>query len=267
MTDTLLDANKNNGLITKIWGPPMWESIHCIAFGYPVEPTEQNKIDYKNFFINLKNVLPCRYCRESYEDFIKNDQDAKLTTEAFKSRDTLTEWIYKLHNRVNKKLGVDYRLTIEDFRHKFETYRAKCVPNEKGCNMPLNLKAGSYQMSEIKHAPIIDVAQIDAFEDYGKLRGVKFNKKIRKILTFNRYHDAWKLRDKLCRRIMRKMKIVGISPIEKDGVFKNLPSIEELKLMNLMSSNICCEEINEMINIMKNNVELQKLINEMKNKK
>ena len=44
-----LDDNKNNGLITKIWGPAMWESIHCIAFGYPIEPTEEQKQNYKNY--------------------------------------------------------------------------------------------------------------------------------------------------------------------------------------------------------------------------
>ena len=31
-----LDDNINNGLITKIWGPVVWESLHCIAFGYPI---------------------------------------------------------------------------------------------------------------------------------------------------------------------------------------------------------------------------------------
>lgn len=263
MTDTILDANKNNGLITKIWGPPMWESIHSIAFGYPVEPTEEHKINYKNFFINLKNVLPCRYCRESYEEFIKTDPDARLMDTVFESRDTLTEWVYKLHQRVNKKLGVDYRLSLDDFRHKFETYRAKCIPNEKGCNMPLNLKANSYAMAEIKHAPVIELKQFDAFKSYAKLRGVVFNDSIKKILKYDRYHKSWELRDKLCRRIMRKMKIVGVYPVEKKGIYKNLPTIEELKLINLLCSNICCEEINEMIEIMNNNKELQNQIKKM----
>lgn len=264
MADTLLDANKNNGLITKIWGPPMWESIHCIAHGYPVEPTKQNKIDYKNFFINLKNVLPCRYCRESYEEFINIDPEAKLTDEAFESRDSLTKWVYKLHSRVNKKLGVEYNLTLDDFRHKFETYRAKCVPNEKGCNMPLNLKADSYQMAEIKHAPVIDLKQIDSFRLYAKFRGVEFNDSIRKILKYDRYHQSWKLRDKLCRRIMRKMKIVGIHPVEKEGEYKNLPTIEELKLINLMCSNICCEELNEIIKMIESNKHLQEKLKSFK---
>jgi hypothetical protein len=50
-----LDDNKNNGLITKIWGPAMWESLHCIAFGYPVEPTDEQRQNYKDFFTSLSD--------------------------------------------------------------------------------------------------------------------------------------------------------------------------------------------------------------------
>ena len=41
--DINIEDNKNNGLITKIWGQAMWESLHCIAFGYPIEPTDEQK--------------------------------------------------------------------------------------------------------------------------------------------------------------------------------------------------------------------------------
>ena len=38
-----LDDSKTNGLITKIWGPHFWETLHCVSFGYPLEPTEEQK--------------------------------------------------------------------------------------------------------------------------------------------------------------------------------------------------------------------------------
>lgn len=47
-----MDDNKNNGLMTKIWGAHLWEGLHAIAFGYPIEPTEEQKSHYKNFFMN-----------------------------------------------------------------------------------------------------------------------------------------------------------------------------------------------------------------------
>ena len=49
------------------------------------------------------------------------------------------------------------------------------------------------------------------------------------------------------------MRINGISSVEKEGVYKNLPTIEELKLIKLLCSDICCEELNQMIQNIKNN--------------
>ena len=51
--------NKDNGLMTKVWGPPGWLFFHCIAFGYPYKIDDSNyehfekKIIIKNFMIIL----------------------------------------------------------------------------------------------------------------------------------------------------------------------------------------------------------------------
>ncbi len=242
-----LDDNKNNGLITKIWGEHFWETIHCIAAGYPVEPTPEQKEHYKNFFIILQYVLPCRYCRESYGQFITTEEDLIIKDEDLKNREGLTKWAYRIHNRVNKKLGVDYKLTYEDVATKYESYRAKCMPNEKGCNMPLDLKANSYAISKIQHAPVITVERYHGFKKYAAERGVIFDDRILGILNLDRYENAWILRDKKCRQIMSHMRLKGIHNIETSGKYNQLPTIEELKLISLLCSNICCEELDIMI--------------------
>lgn len=245
-----LDDNKNNGLITKIWGPSMWESLHCIAFGYPIEPTCEQKKHYKEFFTNLMNVLPCKFCRESYKDFITKEEDTILRDEDFASRESLTRFVFKIHNRVNKKLGMHYNLTYEDFVKKYESYRAKCIPNEKGCNMPLNLKADSFNMSTLKHCPVITKKHFDSFKKYAEVRGVKFYDPIKQILDItDRYDNIWQMRDRKCRHIIEKMRHLGIPSVEKEGVYQNMPTIEELKLISLMSTNICCEELDQIIEI------------------
>ena len=38
-----MENSANNGLLTKIWGPHLWKSLHCIAFGYPSNPTDDEK--------------------------------------------------------------------------------------------------------------------------------------------------------------------------------------------------------------------------------
>lgn len=243
--------NKNNGLITKIWGPCAWEFFHSVTFGYPLEPTKEQKQQYKNFFISTGFVLPCKYCRDSYIEFINSDPDATLKDNDLENRETLTKWAFRLHERVNKKIGLTYNLTYDDICEKFESYRAKCMPNEKGCNMPLDLKANSFQKSKIQHAPVITHERFYKFKKYAELRGVIFDDRIVNILKFKRNNKTWLLRDKKCRQIINKMRLKGIPPVEKDGIYKNLPTVLELKLIKLLCSDICCEELDIIIDKLK----------------
>ena len=53
------DYESNDGMLTTVWGPPMWHYLHTMSFNYPVKPTRHDKKHYKNFVLNLQNVLPC----------------------------------------------------------------------------------------------------------------------------------------------------------------------------------------------------------------
>jgi hypothetical protein len=137
-----------NGMMTKVWGPAGWFFLHSVTFGFPHEITEENKTrrrDYINFFNSLGNVLPCKYCRESWNNFMK---DLPIE-EHVESRETITKWLYDMHNKVNYKLGVpDCDIpTFEEVVNRFEQYRAKCKQTTekerqeklvKGCTIPQN---------------------------------------------------------------------------------------------------------------------------------
>jgi hypothetical protein len=70
---------------TRYWGPSGWQLIHLIAFrsDHPEE-----------FLLMVKDILPCRFCRESTTQF---------THELPMKKDT-GKWSYELHNKVNHKL-------------------------------------------------------------------------------------------------------------------------------------------------------------------
>jgi len=70
---------------TYAWGPALWHSLHMISFNYPVEPTSQQKKQYRNLMLNLVNVLPCKHCRLNLK---KNYKIFPLTMECMKSRDS-----------------------------------------------------------------------------------------------------------------------------------------------------------------------------------
>lgn len=86
---------------TRFWGPSGWQLLHLIAQEYPDNPDGLLKRRYEIFFNSIKDILPCRFCRESTTAFMAEELPLHP---ALKSRETLTRWVYDLHNRVNKKL-------------------------------------------------------------------------------------------------------------------------------------------------------------------
>ena len=100
--------SKDNGMMTKVWGPAGWVFLHSCAMGYPIKIDKKDKEhrkrkrETKKFFESVGYVFPCRYCRESYMLFIK---EAPLAGH-LDTRQNLCRWLYRIHNKVNKKLGV-----------------------------------------------------------------------------------------------------------------------------------------------------------------
>ena len=65
------DYKDNNGMLTNVWGPLLWVTLHTISFNYPVNPSKQDKEHYRNFILNLVHILPCRYCRDNLKSNFK----------------------------------------------------------------------------------------------------------------------------------------------------------------------------------------------------
>lgn len=146
---TRKDFNAPDGMQTSIWGSSAWHFIHTMSFNYPVNPTTKDKHHYRDFMLNLVNVLPCRYCRENLK---KNYKIFPLTMECMKNRDRFSRYVYKLHERINKNLGKNSGLSYCDVRERYEHFRARCTEEkpklfnfkktrknkkEKGCTEPL----------------------------------------------------------------------------------------------------------------------------------
>lgn len=105
---------------TRFWGPSAWVLLHTIAYNY--EPSEINRKQYRLFFENLKNVLPCIYCRASYTEYFE-----KIPIDRYldNSKD-LSYWMYQIHNLVNDKLRGQGLISWRDpsFDEIYERYTA-----------------------------------------------------------------------------------------------------------------------------------------------
>ena len=142
MNNIIPTKGDDTGMQTRVWGPAGWLFLHCIAQNYPWDPTPKKKREYLQFFKMVGKVLPCRYCRESYDTFI-TEQDTLLNISTMANRNTLVKWLYLVHNKVNKKLEVRGAPTFKQVVDKYESFRSKCTkspPEEKpkkGCFDPM----------------------------------------------------------------------------------------------------------------------------------
>ena len=144
------DFLSGDGMMTKIWGPAMWHYLHTMSFNYPVNPTNDDKKNYRDFILNLKNVLPCKYCRINLSN---NFKKKPIQMCHMKNRDTFSRYIYELHETVNKMLHKKSNLTYCEVRERYEHFRSRCTnekpkvftfkksktlkKKEKGCTEPL----------------------------------------------------------------------------------------------------------------------------------
>jgi hypothetical protein len=81
---------------TRFWGPSGWKLLHSITFAY----SPKNKAAVKELFTTLPFVLPCKFCRASLSEYMEKDPLAP----ALDSANTLSKWLWRIHNEVNKKL-------------------------------------------------------------------------------------------------------------------------------------------------------------------
>jgi len=143
-----------DGMLTSVWGPSLWHYLHTMSFNYPINPTNEEKKQYKSFLLSLQHVLPCKYCRINLKNNFKYNpiRECDMT-----NRETFSRYIYKLHELINKLLKKKSNLTYCDIRERYEHFRSRCVDNptksndkkqllifkksktkkEKGCTEPL----------------------------------------------------------------------------------------------------------------------------------
>jgi len=144
------DYKSGDGMLTSVWGPPMWHYLHTMSFNYPVNPTSTDKKHYRDFIISLQYVLPCKYCRMNLTN---NFKKKPLQMCNMKNRDTFSRYIYELHEIVNKMLHKTSHLSYCEVRERYEHFRSRCTEEkpkifnfkktntrrkkEKGCTEPL----------------------------------------------------------------------------------------------------------------------------------
>jgi len=75
-----------------IWGPPLWDTLHNASF-----LCDRYGLSMKPMAYAMRQLLPCRYCRDSYLGFYE--------TLGPPTTGYAAKWTYDMHNLVNQKLA------------------------------------------------------------------------------------------------------------------------------------------------------------------
>jgi hypothetical protein len=114
-----------------IWGPHAWKFLHYVTLGYPANPTQEQKEEYKKFFMALATVLPCSVCANH---FAENYRKAPLTDVILSDREKLVRWLIDFHNIVNAKKNkpiLSYEEAIKQINTNFNSIDPDIIETKK----------------------------------------------------------------------------------------------------------------------------------------
>jgi len=105
---------------TRFWGPSGWQLFHLIAF---------KSEDAGDVLDDMKDILPCKFCRASTSEFVKNSPP----------REPYGKWLYDIHNMVNDKLrtqcAADPKVinpgpdpSFEEVKARYDAMKPNAVP-------------------------------------------------------------------------------------------------------------------------------------------
>lgn len=174
---TKKEYNAGDGMLTSVWGPPLWHYLHTMSFNYPVQPTDEDKKHYRDFIVNLQYVLPCKYCRINLTNNLKK-KPIQMCDMA--NRETFSRYVYELHELINKMLKKKSHLTYCDVRERYEHFRSRCTEEkplvfnfkrektlkkkgekEKGCTEPLYGKKSKCVINIVPQEDKVATFQMD----------------------------------------------------------------------------------------------------------
>jgi len=96
-----------------LWGPCAWDFFYFIALSYPKNPTHEDKLKYKNYFLLSGEVIPCEKCKVNFKKHL-----IELPIDNYLSSSyNLFTWITKMQNKIRMLNGKEKRSVDDNFQY------------------------------------------------------------------------------------------------------------------------------------------------------
>jgi len=107
------------------WGPLLWKLLHALAEKLGTQKPEILAADEAREMVlilrGLEVIMPCEKCRKHYKEYrIKNPYDIFAQRRGLGLKKAVREWLYLLHETVNKKNGTESRLLLENMESMYK---------------------------------------------------------------------------------------------------------------------------------------------------
>uniref|UniRef100_A0A6C0GZE6 thiol oxidase n=1 Tax=viral metagenome TaxID=1070528 RepID=A0A6C0GZE6_9ZZZZ len=119
-------SNRRINISPNFWGPKGWFFIDSIVLSYPDSPSVNDKNEFYNFLMSLRDVLPCEGCRHHFKEYINKHP---LSDKVLASKKYLIKWILDAHNHVRKNQNKK-QISLKEF-YDYYTRENKLEINEE----------------------------------------------------------------------------------------------------------------------------------------
>ena len=107
------------------WGPLLWKLLHGLAEKLGTQKPDILAADEAREIVfilrGIEVIMPCEKCRRHDHEYrVKNPYDLFMQRRGLGLKRGVREWLYNLHEMVNKRNGVESRLLLEDLEPMYK---------------------------------------------------------------------------------------------------------------------------------------------------
>ena len=107
------------------WGPLLWTLLHALAEKLGTQKPDILATDEAREIVlilrGVEVIMPCEKCRRHYHEYrLKNPFEEFSKKRGQGLRKAVREWLYVLHETVNKRNGVEPHVRLEDLESMYK---------------------------------------------------------------------------------------------------------------------------------------------------